>query len=42
VAAVRACGFVQTEENVATLTAEQLRQWDDAMEAWFAKHPDAE
>jgi hypothetical protein len=42
VAAVRACGFVHTEENADTLTADQLRRWDDAMEAWFAKHPDAE
>ena len=42
VAAVRACGFVHTEENAHTFTAEQLRQWDDAMEAWFANNPDAE
>lgn len=40
VAAVRRCGFVHTEENAHTLTAAQLRQWDQALDAWYAEHPE--
>ena len=36
--AVRVCGFVSTEENAHTLTAEQVARWDAAMEEWFAEH----
>lgn len=38
--AVRACGFVLTEENQRTLTAEQVARWNAALDAWFAEHPD--
>jgi hypothetical protein len=38
--AVRACGFVYTEENAATLTADQVARWDEALESWFRQHPD--
>ncbi|MCB1040200.1 MAG: hypothetical protein KDA94_11855 [Acidimicrobiales bacterium] len=38
--AVRACGFVLTEENRATLTMEQVARWEAALDAWFAQHPD--
>jgi hypothetical protein len=36
--AVRVCGFVSTEENAHTLTAEQLARWDAAIDAWFEEH----
>ena len=39
VAAVRACGFVHTDENAATLTPEQVARWDAAIEGWFAENP---
>lgn len=42
VAAVRTCGFIYTEENAHSLTADQVRRWDAALDAWFAAHPDAE
>lgn len=38
--AVRTCGFVSTEENAATLTADQLARWNAALDAWFVDHPD--
>jgi hypothetical protein len=38
--AVRVCGFVATEENAATLTAEQHERWNAALDAWFAEHPE--
>jgi hypothetical protein len=34
--AVRRCGFVLTEENADTLTAEQVARWNAAMDEWFA------
>lgn len=37
--AVRRCGFVLTEGNRSTLTAEQVERWDLAMEEWFAANP---
>lgn len=37
--AVRACGFVYTEENAHTFTADQVARWDAAVEAWFAANP---
>jgi len=40
--AVRECGFVHTQENEDTLTAEQLARWNDALDAWFREHPGAE
>lgn len=42
VAAVRSCGFVLTEENAETLTPEQVRTWNRALDEWFAAHPDAD
>ena len=39
--AVRTCGFVLTEENQATLTGEQVARWNEALDGWFATHPDA-
>ena len=38
--AVRACGFVYTEENASTLTSEQVARWNQAMDDWFAQHPE--
>ena len=40
VVAVRTCVFVHSEEIAHTLTPDLLLQWDEAMDAWFAKHPD--
>lgn len=40
VAAVRECGFVYTEENAGTFTAEQVARWNAAVDAWFERHPD--
>lgn len=40
VAAVRACGFVVTQENAQSLTAEQHARWDAALDQWFVDHPD--
>jgi hypothetical protein len=40
--AVRACGFVVTEENRRTLPGEQLARWDHALDAWFVANPGAE
>ncbi len=40
--AVRVCGFVYTEENADSLTAEQVARWNGALEAWFVAHPDVE
>jgi hypothetical protein len=40
--AVRTCGFVYTEENAHTLTAEQVRRWDAALDGWFVDHPEAD
>lgn len=40
--AVRTCGFVCTEENRDSLTAEQLAAWDRALDAWFEENPGAE
>jgi hypothetical protein len=37
--AVRACGFVYTEENAHAFTDEQVARWDAAVEAWFASNP---
>jgi len=39
--AVRTCGFVLTEENQAELTADQVRRWDEALDAWFDANPEA-
>lgn len=40
--AVRACGFVYTEENEDSLTAEQIAQWNQALDDWFLANPGAE
>lgn len=37
--AVRACGFVYTEENAASLSAEQAARWHEAVDDWFRRHP---
>ncbi len=38
--AVRACGFVLTEENQGTLTVEQVARWNAALDDWFDEHPE--
>lgn len=38
--AVRVCGFVLTEENQGTLTAEQVERWNATLDRWFEDHPD--
>ncbi len=38
--AVRTCGFVYTQENAHTLTADQRARWDEALDRWFLDHPD--
>ena len=38
--AVRSCGFISTQENAHTLTTDQLRRWDAAIEDWFDANPD--
>ena len=38
--AVRRCGFVYTEENASTLSAEQIDRWNAAVDDWFAEHPE--
>ncbi len=38
--AVRRCGFIYTEENAGTLTADQIERWNQALEAWFAANPE--
>ena len=40
--AVRVCGFVYTEENAATFSAEDVARWDAAVDDWFARHPDGQ
>ncbi len=40
--AVRVCGFVSTEENVHTLSPEQVERWNAAVDAWFVEHPEDE
>jgi hypothetical protein len=40
--AVRTCGFLYTEENAASLTPDQRRRWHEALDAWFAAHPEAD
>ena len=40
--AVRECGFVYTEENAATLTRDQVAQWNAALDGWFDAHPGEE
>lgn len=40
--AVRTCGFVSTEENRDSLTAEQIARWERALDAWFENNPGAE
>ena len=40
--AVRVCGFVVTDENRDTLTADQLGRWERALDAWFASNPGTE
>lgn len=40
--AVRACGFVVTDENRHTLTAEQVALWERALDAWFESNPGLE
>lgn len=42
VAAVRACGFVYTEENRDALTADQIVRWEQSLDAWFENNPGAE
>ena len=42
VAAVRQCGFVYTEENANTLTADQVEQWNAAVDDWFEAHPESD
>lgn len=37
--AVRSCGFVCTDENRDTLTAEQLARWERALDGWFDRNP---
>lgn len=37
--AVRTCGFVLTEANEASLTADQRDRWHAAVEAWFRANP---
>jgi hypothetical protein len=39
--AVRVCGFVYTEENAHTLTAEQIRRWESALDGWFELNPES-
>ena len=36
------CGFVVTEMNMHLMTAEQIDQWEDAINLWIAAHPDEE
>lgn len=38
--AVRTCGFVYTEENAESLTASQVRRWNDVLDRWFVEHSD--
>lgn len=38
--AVRTCGFVYTQENASSLTADQRARWDEALDRWFLDHPD--
>lgn len=40
--AVRSCGFVLTEANRSTLTADQVDRWDRALDDWFVENPGAE
>ncbi len=37
--AVRRCGFVLTQGNEASLTADQVSRWHQAMEDWFQANP---
>lgn len=39
--AVRVCGFVLTEGNQDQLTAHQIVRWNQALDDWFATHPEA-
>ena len=36
--AVRACGFVYTEENAETLTEDQVARWNASLDEWFDEH----
>jgi len=38
--AVRTCGFVYTQENASSLTADQRARWDAALDRGFLDHPD--
>ena len=38
--AVRQCGFLLTEMNMATFTDDEIDQWEDALDRWFEMHPD--
>jgi hypothetical protein len=38
--AVKRCGFVLTEGNEASLTADQVTRWHAAVEEWFDANPD--
>lgn len=40
--AVRTCGFVYTEANSNTLTADQVLRWNGALDDWFARNPGRE
>ena len=37
--AVRRCGFVLTQGNESSLTADQVSRWHAAMEEWFQANP---
>jgi hypothetical protein len=37
--AVRRCGFVLTEANESTLTADQRARWHAAVDEWFRANP---
>ena len=39
--AVRTCGFIYTQENAHSLTADQIERWNVALDGWFVDHPDA-
>ncbi len=38
--ATRVCGFVLTQGNEGSLTAEQVARWNAALDSWFAENPD--
>lgn len=38
--ATRVCGFVLTQGNEDSLTADQVARWHEALDTWFAEHPE--